>query len=74
MVCLSFEQSVLKKTKNKKKQKNKKICGGGGKGGMVYSQKLHRWDFCSVFVLAWYSYARALKHDSRNGVWNSCLM
>lgn len=47
--------------------------GWGEREGMVYLQKPCR-GFCSVFVLAWYSYARALQHDSRNGVWNICLM
>nr|XP_030696699.1 transcription cofactor vestigial-like protein 4 isoform X1 [Globicephala melas]XP_030696703.1 transcription cofactor vestigial-like protein 4 isoform X1 [Globicephala melas]XP_030696704.1 transcription cofactor vestigial-like protein 4 isoform X1 [Globicephala melas]XP_030696705.1 transcription cofactor vestigial-like protein 4 isoform X1 [Globicephala melas] len=47
MVCLSFEQSVLKKWKNEKK----KIVGVGGEGGMVYSQKPRRRDFCFVLYL-----------------------
>ena len=67
MVCLSFEQSVLKK-------KKKKIMGVGWGEGMVYSQKPCCWDLCSVFVLAWYPYKGALKHDSRNYAWNICLM
>lgn len=70
MVCLSFEQSVLKKRKNKTKKKLWGWGGGKGREGMVYSQKPCRWDFCSVFVLAWYSSLGALRHDRGSCTWN----
>lgn len=47
--------------------------GVGWGEGKVYSQKPCQWDFCSVFVLAWYPYARALTYHSRNGMWNTRL-
>lgn len=67
MVCLSFEQSVLKKNKNNKK----KLSGWGrGKGreGMVYSQKPCRW----IFVLFLYLLGLipgALKLDTGSCPW-----
>ncbi|XP_022418542.1 transcription cofactor vestigial-like protein 4 isoform X2 [Delphinapterus leucas] len=65
MVCLSFEQSVLKKWKNEKKKS-----WGWGEGGMVYSQKPRRRDFCSCTCLV--SVPGALRRDSSTCVWNLC--
>lgn len=64
MVCLSFEQSVLKKQKNKKttkqnktkKQKEKKNPGGRVGRWFIRKTMLSGLLFCSVFILAWCSY------------------
>jgi hypothetical protein len=47
MVCLSFEQTVLKK------QQQKVLGGGGRRGGDgVFAKTMLGFLFCSVFVLA----------------------
>lgn len=69
MVCLSFEQSMLKKKKKKaKRKKNKKTKktktkkkerkkSWGVRGGVVYSQNHVVWTFVLLcFILAWCSY------------------
>lgn len=54
-------------------EKQKKIVGvGWGEGKGWFIRKNHVVGIFVVFVLAWYVYARALEHDSRNGVWDIC--
>ncbi|CAI9151850.1 unnamed protein product [Rangifer tarandus platyrhynchus] len=52
MVCLSFEQSVLKKKKMEKLEKEKKMVGRGRDGLFA---KTTWWGFLLCFVLAWSS-------------------
>lgn len=47
---------------------------GWGEGKGWFIRKNHVVGIFVVFVLAWYPYKGALKHDSRNCVWNICLM
>lgn len=83
MVCLSFEQSVLKnkqtKKKHKKAERKKKIQEGRGEGGLFAKPCCLDFLFCSVFILAWCSYKgpqcgirNGTEHSVQRSIFASC--